>query len=152
MDRPLLDRQHPEIFKAYVAAARAVRTAAKEAGLDRKLIELINLRASQINGCAYCLDVHARAALDNGEDPRRITVLPAWREAGVFTPGERAALALAEAVTTIQDDSRRDAAFAAAAEHFTEAQVSVLNWTLITINAFNRVSILSEHRVTLSPE
>ncbi|AEF41472.1 carboxymuconolactone decarboxylase family protein [Hoyosella subflava] len=147
MVRPSLDKHHPEVFKSYLATARTVRSAAHDAGLDRRLLELVNLRASQINACAYCLDVHAKAALDNGETYRRITLLPAWRESNLFDAREKAALALAEAVTLITDETRRDEAFNWAASHFTKDQISALNWTVITINAFNRVSVLSQHKV-----
>ncbi|MCW4354416.1 carboxymuconolactone decarboxylase family protein [Hoyosella sp. YIM 151337] len=147
MVRPSLDKHHPDVFTSYLNTARTVRSAARAAGLDRRLLELVNLRASQINACAYCLDVHAKAALDNGETYRRITLLPAWRESNLFDAREKAALALTEAVTVITDERGRDEAFARAAEHFTKDQISALNWTAITINAFNRVSVLSQHKV-----
>ncbi|MGC5411618.1 carboxymuconolactone decarboxylase family protein, partial [Streptomyces sp. DT225] len=86
-------------YRALVAAAEAVRAVADEAGLDRRLVELINLRVSQLNGCAFCLDVHTRAALRAGESVQRLGVLAAWRDTGLFTERERAALALAESTT-----------------------------------------------------
>lgn len=147
MGRPLLDKHHPDVFKSYLETARAVRSAAREAGLDRRLLELVNLRASQINACAYCLDVHAKAALDNGETYRRITLLPAWKESNLFDDRERAALALSEAVTLITEEAGRSEAFEWASRHFNDAQISALCWTAITINAFNRVSVLSQHKV-----
>ena len=97
--RIFIDKQSPKAFHALVQASEAVRATASEAGLDRTTVELINVRVSQLNGCAYCLDVHTRAALRAGESPRRLGVLSAWRDTGLFAPSERAALALAEATT-----------------------------------------------------
>ncbi|MBW8705112.1 Alkyl hydroperoxide reductase AhpD [Streptomyces sp. MBT84] len=110
-------------------------------------MELINLRVSQLNHCAYCLDIHTRAALRAGETTQRLGVLAAWRDTEVFTPQERAALALAEAVTDPSDAAAQESAYAAAREVLTDDQVSAVIWVAITINAFNRVSILSRHPV-----
>ncbi|MFE0512390.1 carboxymuconolactone decarboxylase family protein, partial [Streptomyces sp. NPDC058964] len=97
--RIFVDKQSPKPYHALVQTSEAVRATAAEAGLERALVELVNLRVSQINGCAYCLDVHTRAALRTGETTRRLGVLAAWRDTEVFTPVERAALALAEGAT-----------------------------------------------------
>ncbi|MFF8807618.1 carboxymuconolactone decarboxylase family protein [Streptomyces omiyaensis] len=145
--RIFLDKQTPEAYKALVRTAQAVRTAADEAGLDRILVELVNLRVSQLNGCAYCLDVHTRAALAAGETPRRLGVLAAWRDTEVFTPRERAALALAEATTHPSDAEAQDRAYAEGRRVLDDAALSAVIWAAITINAFNRVSILSKHPV-----
>ncbi len=110
-------------------------------------MELVNLRVSQLNGCAYCLDVHTRTALREGETTRRLGVLAAWRDTELFTPRERAALALAEATTHPADAAAQEAAYAAARELFSDAEISAVIWVAITINAFNRVSILSKHPV-----
>ncbi|MEE1787121.1 carboxymuconolactone decarboxylase family protein [Streptomyces sp. SP17BM10] len=129
------------------ATADAAGGAAAEAGLDRRLVELVNLRVSQVNGCAYCLDLHTAAALRAGETTQRLGTLPAWRDTRLFTPQERAALALAEATTTPADAALQEEAYAAAREALTDEQISAVIWVAIAINAFNRVSILSKHPV-----
>ena len=102
---------------------------------------------SQLNGCAYCLDVHTKAALRAGESPRRLGVLAAWRDTEMFTGTERAALALAEATTDPTNADAQESAYEAARQVLTEDQISAVIWVAITINAFNRVSILSGHPV-----
>ncbi|MFJ3824157.1 carboxymuconolactone decarboxylase family protein [Streptomyces nodosus] len=145
--RIFIDKQSPEAYRALVQTSEAVRTVAAGAGLDRTLVELVNLRVSQLNGCAYCLDVHTRAALRAGETTRRLGVLAAWRDTELFTPAERAALALAEAVTDPADAGAQESAYDAARPTLTEDQISAVIWVAITINAFNRVSIMSKHPV-----
>ncbi|MGW7408894.1 carboxymuconolactone decarboxylase family protein [Streptomyces sp. NPDC054833] len=145
--RIFVDKQSPKPYHALVQTSEAVRTTAAEADLDRTVVELINLRVSQINGCAYCLDVHTRAALRAGETTRRLGVLAAWRDTEVFTPLERAALALAEATTEPSDAVAQEAAYAAAREVLTDDQISAVIWVAVTINAFNRISIMSKHPV-----
>jgi AhpD family alkylhydroperoxidase len=150
--RVFVDKQSPKAYHALVQTAEAVRATAAEAGLDRILVELVNLRVSQINGCAACLDVHTRAALRAGETTRRLGVLPAWRDTELFTPRERAALGLAEAVTDPADALAQERAYAEAREVLDEEALSAVIWVAITINAFNRVSILSKHPVRESPQ
>ncbi|MFJ3307656.1 carboxymuconolactone decarboxylase family protein [Streptomyces sp. NPDC086549] len=145
--RIFVDKQSPKPYHALLQTAEAVRTTAAEAGLDRTLVELVNLRVSQINGCAYCLDLHTRAALRAGETTRRLGVLAAWRDTEVFTPVERAALALAEATTEPSDAAAQESAYAAAREVLADDQMSAVIWVAVTINAFNRVSIMSKHPV-----
>ncbi|MFF0753196.1 carboxymuconolactone decarboxylase family protein [Streptomyces sp. NPDC004267] len=142
-----LDKQSPAAYQALVRTAETVRTTAAEAGLDRILVELVNLRVSQLNGCASCLDVHTRAALRAGETTRRLGVLAAWRDTELFTPRERAALALAEATTHPADALAQERAYTAARAVLDEDELSAVLWVAITINAFNRVSILSKHPV-----
>src|SRR5438128_372783 len=101
-------------FHALVQTSAAVRAVAAEAGLDRTAVELVNLRVSQINDCAYCLDTHTKAAVRAGESARRLGVLAAWRDTELFTPIERAALALAEATTDPTDAAAQESAYAAA--------------------------------------
>ncbi|MFC9816757.1 carboxymuconolactone decarboxylase family protein [Streptomyces virginiae] len=145
--RIYLDKQSPAAYQALVKAADAVRATAAEAGLDRILVELVNLRVSQLNGCAFCLDVHTRAALRAGETTRRLGVLAAWRDTGLFTARERAALALAEATTHPADALAQEQAYAQAREVLNDDEISAAAWAAIAINAFNRVSILSKHPV-----
>ncbi|MFB7916483.1 carboxymuconolactone decarboxylase family protein [Streptomyces sp. NPDC056061] len=145
--RIYLDKQSPAAYQALVKAADTVRTTATDAGLDRILVELVNLRVSQLNGCAYCLDVHTRAALRAGETTRRLGVLAAWRDTEVFTARERAALALAEATTHPTDALAQEQAYTEAREALSDDELSAVAWVAITINAFNRLSILSKHPV-----
>ncbi|OQR62836.1 carboxymuconolactone decarboxylase [Streptomyces maremycinicus] len=145
--RIYIDKQSPKAYHALVQTSEAVRATAADAGLDRTVVELINLRVSQLNGCAFCLDVHTRAALRAGEDTRRLGVLAAWRDTGLFSPLERAALALAEATTVPSDAGAQEAAYAEALEVLTDDQTAAVIWVAVTINAFNRVSILSKHPV-----
>ncbi|MFB7733542.1 carboxymuconolactone decarboxylase family protein [Streptomyces sp. NPDC056112] len=145
--RIFIDKQSPTAYRALVQTAEAVRTVATEAGLERTLVELVNLRVSQINGCAYCLNVHTRAAVRAGETTQRIGVLAAWRDTELFTPDERAALALAEATTDPGDAALQETAYDTAREVLTDDQISAVIWAAVTINAFNRVSIMSKHPV-----
>lgn len=145
--RVYVDKQSPMAYHALVQTAEAVRTTAAAAGLDRILVELVNLRVSQINGCAYCLDVHTRAALRAGETTRRLGVLAAWRDTELFTARERAALALAEATTAPADALVQERAYDTARGSLSDDEISAVIWVAITINAFNRVSILSKHPV-----
>ncbi|MFF2655038.1 carboxymuconolactone decarboxylase family protein [Streptomyces sp. NPDC058045] len=145
--RIYIDKQSPRSYLAFRRAAEAVHAEAAEAGLEPALVELIDVRVSQLNGCAYCLNVHTRAALQGGESAQRLGVLPGWRDTEMFTARERAALALAEATTHPSDAAAQESAYAGALEVFTEAETSAVIWTAIAINAFNRVSILSKHPV-----
>ena len=145
--RIFIDKQSPKAYHALVQTSEAVRATAADAGLDRTLVELINLRVSQINGCAYCLNVHTRAALRAGETVQRLGVLAAWRDTELFTPAERAALALAETTTEPTDAAAQESAWAAARDALTDDQISAVIWVAVTINAFNRVSIMSKHPV-----
>ncbi|MFK0287491.1 carboxymuconolactone decarboxylase family protein [Streptomyces sp. NPDC090499] len=145
--RIFIDKQSPKAFHALVQASETVRATASEAGLDRTTVELVNLRVSQLNGCAYCLDVHTRAALRAGESTRRLGILSAWRDTDLFTPHERAALALAEATTDPLNTAAQTSAYEAARQALSEDQISAAIWVAVTINAFNRVSVMSKHPV-----
>jgi AhpD family alkylhydroperoxidase len=145
--RIFMDKQSPKAYHALVQTSEAVRATAADAGLERTVVELVNLRVSQLNGCAFCLDVHTGAALHAGEDTRRLGVLAAWRDTELFSPLERAALALAEATTVPCDAAAQETAYADARQVLTEDQISAVIWVAVTINAFNRVSILSGHPV-----
>ncbi|MET7323140.1 carboxymuconolactone decarboxylase family protein [Streptomyces sp. NPDC005549] len=145
--RVFIDKQSPEAYTALRATAEAVRRVADAAGLDRVLVELVNIRVSQLNACAYCLNAHTRAALRGGETPQRLGVLPAWRDTELFSPAERAALALAEATTHPADAGAQSAAYAQARSVLSDDQISAVIWVAISINAFNRLSVLSKHPV-----
>jgi AhpD family alkylhydroperoxidase len=107
----------------------------KKAGLDDTLHELINTRASQINGCAYCLDMHHKDAIARGETWQRLYSLPAWRETPYYTEKERAVLAYTEALTLTKDAD--DEVFNALSAHFSKDQVAVLTLAVATINTWN---------------
>jgi AhpD family alkylhydroperoxidase len=142
-----LDKQHPALWKSISGLGLKVQEAAEEAGLGRGLLELLNVRISQINGCAYCLDLHVRRAGEAGESTQRLAVLPAWRETTLFTEKERAALALAESITELPDQRVREHAEAFARECLSAEEFSAVSWVAVTMNAFNRVSITSHHPV-----
>ncbi|TYP68076.1 carboxymuconolactone decarboxylase family protein [Paenibacillus methanolicus] len=112
-----------------------------ETSLDKTLIELIKIRASQLNGCAFCLDMHAKDARALGETEQRLYTLSAWRETPFFTQREQAALALTEAVTRIGDHHIPEEVYAEAARHFEPAQLSEVLMAIIAINAWNRIAI-----------
>lgn len=142
-----LDKARPAAYKAAVALAEQAAAAAADAGIDRRLVELLNLRVSQVNGCAYCLDLHHRRAIEAGESERRIAVLAAWAETGLFDERERAALQLAESITRLPEpDERRYAEDEARGVLGDEAYAAVA-WVAVTMNAFNRISITSHHPV-----
>ncbi len=110
-------------------------------GLEKKLLHMIKLRVSQMNGCAYCLDMHWKDLQAEGESEQRMYSLDAWRETPYYTGRERAALAWAEAVTNITDGHVPDEVYEATRQHFSEQEVSDLTLAVVTINAWNRLSI-----------
>src|SRR5580693_2534734 len=122
------------------------RAATKEldrADIDPKLRELIRIRASQLNGCAYCIDMHTKDARAIGETEQRLYALPAWRETPYFTARERAALAFTESVTRLSDTHVPDEAYQAAAAQFSPHEVAALISLIVTINAWNALSVSS---------
>ena len=110
-------------------------------GLEESLVHLVKMRASQINGCAYCLDVHSKDARALGETEQRLYALDAWEEAPYYSERERAALALTDTVTRITEGHVPDAVFERARAHFNEQELIALVFTLTTINAWNRLAI-----------
>ncbi|NRR23916.1 MULTISPECIES: carboxymuconolactone decarboxylase family protein [Brevibacillus] len=110
-------------------------------GLDKKLIELIKIRASQINGCAFCMDRHTQDARKLGETEQRIYLLSVWRESAVYTEAERAVLALTEAVTVITANGVSEELYQQVREHFDENQYVALIMAINTINCLNRIAI-----------
>ncbi|KMZ42606.1 MULTISPECIES: carboxymuconolactone decarboxylase family protein [Bacillales] len=112
-----------------------------ESGLDKKLIELIKIRASQINGCAFCMDMHTQDARKLGETEQRIYLLSVWRESAVYTEAERAVLALTEAVTVITANGVSEELYQQVREHFDENQYVALIMAINTINCWNRIAI-----------
>lgn len=127
----------PEVYKGLVQASIAL----EKSELGNALVELVYLRVSQINGCAFCLDMHSKDARAAGEDEQRLYLLSAWREAPCYTPRERAALAWAEAVTLLKDQEVGDAQYHAAREHFDDKALVDLTLAIVAINGWNRLSI-----------
>lgn len=127
----------PEALQAMLGLERYLRSS----GLEHSLLELVKLRASQINGCGYCLDMHSKDARAEGETEQRIYVLSAWREAPFYTARERAALAWTEALTKIADTEITDSLFESARAQFSEKELVDLTMAVITINGWNRLAI-----------
>ncbi|ESQ89199.1 carboxymuconolactone decarboxylase family protein [Asticcacaulis benevestitus] len=109
--------------------------------LDLKLLSLVKLRVSQINGCAFCLHMHYEEALKAGDTPARLNLLPAWEESRMFSEKERAALIWAEALTHIATDRAEDETYAEVKAHFTDKEMSDLTIAIAMINAWNRIAI-----------
>jgi AhpD family alkylhydroperoxidase len=134
----------PKAQEAVLALERYVRGS----GLEPRLYELVKIRASQLNGCAFCLDMHNRDARKGGEDQRRLDVLSAWREApDLFTAPERAALALTEAVTRIADAGVPDDVWNEAAAQFDDAAIVHLLMAAVTINVWNRLAVATHQHL-----
>jgi len=137
--QPRLDyaKVAPGAREAMYAVERYVR----ECGLERRLLELVKLRASQINGCAYCVDMHTKDARANGETEQRLYAVVVWREAPFFTERERAALAWTEAVTLVSQEQVPDNVFELARKEFSDKELVDLTMAVIAINGWNRLAI-----------
>ncbi|WP_338664937.1 carboxymuconolactone decarboxylase family protein [Pararoseomonas sp. SCSIO 73927] len=127
----------PKLLGAMMNLERAVASS----GLEHSLIELVKTRASQINGCAFCIDMHTKDAMKAGESPARLFLLNAWREAPNFTDRERAALAWTEALTLVSHTHAPDEDYEALKAQFTEEEIVGLTMQIATINAWNRLAI-----------
>ncbi len=127
----------PEGYKAL----SCLETYVKHSGLERTLLELVKLRASQLNGCAYCIDMHTKDARMQGETEQRLYALAAWRETPFYTERERAALAWTEAVTKVSDGHVPDDVYEQARQYFTEKELVDLTLAVIAINGWNRLAI-----------
>ena len=127
----------PGAFKAMSSLEAYLR----ESGFDKALLHMVKLRASQINGCAYCIDMHWKDARAAGESEQRLYGLDAWREAPYYTDRERAALEWTEALTNITDGHVPDAVYDAVRGHFSDKELADLTWAVAAINAWNRVAI-----------
>jgi AhpD family alkylhydroperoxidase len=133
--RLAVDKLAPHINKAM----NALDAASRQTTIEAPLLELVRLRASQLNGCAYCVDLHSRDARKGGETEQRLYAVPVWRETPFFSDRERAALELTEAATRLTEGGVSDEVFARAAKHFDEGQLAELIWTITVINAWNRL-------------
>lgn len=145
--RPYLDKAFPEVWKAASAYSEAVSTAATQAGLTLVESEFIKVRASQLNACAFCLDLHAREARGAGITQQKLDLLPAWRESDLYGEREKAVLAIVEAATRLPLGEESTADLAAARAVLGDEVFAAAEWVALTINAFNRISILSDHPV-----
>lgn len=132
---------HAELNPDLYRRMAALNSAVQNCGLDPQLLELINMRSSQINGCAYCLDMHSKDARAMGETEQRLYALNAWRETPFYTERERAALALTEAITLITDGHVPDAVYEQARRVFDEKEVGQIVWSAAVINTWNRLAI-----------
>jgi AhpD family alkylhydroperoxidase len=136
--RALYPKASPDTFKAMLALNQAV----EKTGLAPQLIDLVNYRVSQLNGCAYCLDMHSKDLRARGETEQRLYMLPAWREAPhLYSDRERAALAWAEAVTRLEDQQVPDAVYDMAKQQFSEAELGQLTLAIAAINSWNRFNV-----------
>lgn len=124
-------------------AMNALDAASRKTELEPALLELVRARASQLNGCAYCVDMHSRDARKGGESEQRLFALPVWRETPFFTDRERAALELTEAGTRLTDGPVTDEVYGRAAAQFSETELAELIWAITVINAWNRLGAIA---------
>lgn len=133
-----------DVAKVAPAAGRAMfglEKYVRESGLETSLLELMRMRASQINGCAYCIDMHTKDARSEGETEQRLYALSAWRETPFFTDRERAALEWTESVTEVASTHVPDDVFERTRQHFSEAELVNLTMAIVAINGWNRLAI-----------
>ena len=133
--------QANEIAPVGMAALANVESYIAKSGLDRSLVHLVKMRASQINGCAFCLDMHSRDARRHGETEQRLYLLNAWAESSLYTPRERAALAWTDALTRIAETHAPDAVYEALRAQFSDKEIVDLTILIVQINLWNRLSI-----------
>lgn len=138
-DKPRFEyaKAAPEALGAMLTLENYVR----KCGLDHKLLELVKVRASQINGCGYCLDMHTKDARAEGETAQRLYATAVWRETPFFTERERAALAWTEAVTLLSRDQVPDEVYELARKHFDEKELVDLTMAVVVINGWNRLAV-----------
>ncbi len=126
----------PSLMKEWFGTSRAIVSS-----LEPGLVELVEIRASQINECANCVNLHSVAARENGETEQRIYLLPAWREAPCYTDRERAAFGWTEALTRLSEGHTHESAYDALKAHFTEEEQVKLTLTIVVINGWNRIAV-----------
>lgn len=149
--RSIASETHPRVYKRLIALNQELEATADAVGLARDVLELVKVRASQVNGCAFCTDMHSKEALAAGVTQQQLIVLPAWREAGdLFTAEQRAGIALAEAMSRLSETQAvPDDVYAAAAGIFTEDQLGALVWAGVVINAFNVLNVTTPKPVPI---
>ena len=133
--------EYQTVAPAALRAVYGLEQYVRGTSLEHSLIELVKLRASYMNGCAYCVDMHTKDARVAGETEQRLYSIPVWREAPWFSPRERAALAWTEAVTALHRDGVPDALYEEARAHFTEVELVELTMAVIAINSWNRLAV-----------
>ncbi|MCC7400244.1 MAG: carboxymuconolactone decarboxylase family protein [Chitinophagaceae bacterium] len=136
-ERINISKVAPEAIEAMIGLEKYLA----QSGLDRKLYELVKTRASQINGCAHCINMHVKDAMKLGETAQRLFLLDAWRETDLYTEKERAALALTESMTLIHQDHVPDETYNNAAANLSEKELAAVIMTVVTINGWNRIAI-----------
>jgi len=137
-------RSRLDFYKASPTGTRAMMAlekAVSECGLEKPLMELVRLRASQVNGCAFCVDMHTTDARKGGETERRLASVVVWREAPFFSERERAALEWTEALTLVAQTHVPDAVWDAVRPHFTDQELADLTMLVVAINGWNRISV-----------
>ncbi|AYG61634.1 carboxymuconolactone decarboxylase family protein [Rhizobium jaguaris] len=127
----------PDLFKGLMTLSNEV----KKGSIEQSILDLVDIRASQINGCAFCLDMHSKEATIHGERPLRLYHIAAWRESNLFSPRERAALAWTEAVTKMPEGGIPDELYERVRGQLSEKEVSDLTFQIMAINAWNRASV-----------
>jgi AhpD family alkylhydroperoxidase len=132
---------YSKVAPGAVKAIMGMEGYVRHSGLERGLIALVKLRASYINGCAYCVDMHTKDALAEGETPQRLFAVPVWRETPFFTPRERAALAFTESVTEMEHYGVPDEVYAETHAQFSDEEIVNLMMAIVTINAWNRLAV-----------
>ncbi|HEY7568690.1 MAG TPA: carboxymuconolactone decarboxylase family protein [Gemmatimonadaceae bacterium] len=132
-----VSRVSPQSIRSLIALGAQVETS----GLEPSLLRLVEMRASQINGCAYCLDMHSKDARAAGEKEQRLYVLDAWRETSLYSDRERAALAWTESVTRVADTHVPDDVYEEVSRHFSEQELVALTLAVVAINGFNRLNV-----------
>ncbi len=136
-ERIKLSKADPKAYEAMLGLEKYLA----ESGLDKKLYELIKTRASQINGCAYCINMHVRDAMKIGETAQRLFLLDAWQETELYTEKERAVLALTEAMTLITEGHVPDEIYHEASAHLTDQELAAVVMAVVAINGWNRIAI-----------
>jgi len=137
----------PKSLNAMIALSKSV----SQGTLGERLVELVNLRVSQVNGCGVCVDMHWRALVKAGADPRHLNAVAAWREAPFFSARERAALAWADAVNALPHVDATDAAFREVREHFNETEIAELTYGIATIRGWNVLNLSLRNPIPEQP-
>lgn len=142
-----LSRSAPDVYQALDAFSKTVGALAAQNGIEDRLKELVQIHASQLNGCAFCVRVHVDSAVKKGLTVDEIAQIAVWRESGVFTERERAALELTEAYTFIHEEGVPDSVYDHVGGILSEQEYVALSWILVSINAFNRIAIAGRYPV-----
>ena len=142
-----ISKEFPAPYEAQLAFDKSCEDAAEAAGLPKLLVELVKIRVSQLNGCAFCLRMHTRDSVAPGETGDRLAVLPAWWESQYFSADEQAALTIAERVTRISEEHTAPAATVDVEAALSSAQIAAVTWLAVAINGWNRIAVASHYPV-----